>query len=136
MEIDITDFARKAELCEISASRAELGDNAGKITWANAKREAESTNLLKGKLGAFRDWIEGFGAWDAAEIKAWSAIECNALLLQFIAGDLRELESVAPSDSDEYGINWKKANKLSEQGSASGRVYRGDSGRLYFYMGD
>lgn len=36
MEIDITTLARDCDPADYSASRAELGDNAGKITWSNA----------------------------------------------------------------------------------------------------
>jgi hypothetical protein len=43
MELDITNFVRNAETHELSASRAELGNDAGKITWNNAKREASTT---------------------------------------------------------------------------------------------
>ena len=36
MDIDITEFFNNAEPFEYSASAAELGDNAGRITWQNA----------------------------------------------------------------------------------------------------
>ena len=46
MEIDITRFFETAETHDFSASVAELGQDAGKITWANAVLEAEETPLL------------------------------------------------------------------------------------------
>lgn len=45
MEIDITDFVLTAETHNFSASIAEMGPDAGKITWANAVRDAEATQV-------------------------------------------------------------------------------------------
>ncbi len=138
MEIDITHFVKTAEPCEFSASQMELGANAGKITWENAKREAGESPLLylEAGLGAFRSWVEGFGAWDADEIAAWTVDECNALLIQYISGNLREIEGLCYSDDDEYGIDWAKVEELDREGQISGSIYRGDDGRVYFYMGN
>ena len=137
MEIDITDFVKTAEASEFSASQAELGKDAGKITWNNAKREAESTQLIgEENRDEFNRWAREFGAWSEDEIAAWSLDECNALLIQYISGDLRELESLCYSDDDEYGIDWKEAEKLSSAGTIGSNIYRGDDSRLYFYMGN
>ena len=136
MEIDITAFVRTAETHELSGSVAELGQDAGKITWNNAVREAASTQLIKqDDRDEFESWVREFGAWDREEIAAWSLDECNALLIQYISGDLNELESLCYSDSDEFGINWKTANELSEAGTIGGHIFKGDNGRVYFYMG-
>ena len=136
MEIDITGFIRTAETHDFSASRAELGDNAGKITWDNAVREAASTRLITSKSrDEFERWVRDFGAWEAREIAAWSLKECNALLIQFISGDLNTLESLCYSDDDEFSIDWQEAEKLSERGTIGGNIFKGDDGRVYFYMG-
>jgi len=134
MEIDITDFVRTAETHELSASVAELGRDAGKITWRNALQEAATTQLIDAAHRAeFVTWVDEFGAdWSIA---AWSLDECNALLLQFIAGDLNTLESLCYSDDDEFGIDWTEVEKLSEAGTIGGNIYKGDDGRVYFYMG-
>ena len=52
-----------ADPFEFSASRAEMGDNAGPITWANAKGEAARAPLLttEEQLDAAREWAGGFG---------------------------------------------------------------------------
>ncbi len=134
MEIDITHFVKTAESCEFSASRMELGADAGEITWNNAKREAGDSPLIdESARDAFNSWARGF--WEREEIEAWPLMECNALLIQYISGDLRELESLCYSDDDEYGIDWEKARELSEEGTIGGRIFKGDDGRLYFYMG-
>lgn len=137
MEIDITDFVRNAEPCEFSASRAELGNDAGKITWNSAKREAADSPLVSDPdaLETVREWFGEFGAWDAEERATWSADDINALLIQFISGDWRELESLCYSDSDEFGIDWQEAQRLSEAGTISGLIFKGDNGRVYFYAG-
>lgn len=137
MEIDITDFIRTAETHDFSASRMELGNDAAKITWNNAVREASSTQFITDTTrDQFESWARDFGAWEAAEIAAWSLNECNALLIQHIAGDLNELESLPWSDTDEFNINWKKADRLSNEGIIGGNIYKGDNGRVYFYMGN
>ena len=136
MEIDITHFVRTAETHNFSASRAELGDNAGKITWDNAVREAASTQLIsETDRDEFESWVRDFGAWSQDEIKAWSLDECNALLIQYLSGDLRELKSLCYSDSDEFGIDWNEAEKLSHAGTIGGRIFKSDDSRVYFYMG-
>jgi hypothetical protein len=137
MEIDITNFVRTAETHELSGSIAELGKDAGKITWNNAVREAATTQLIsKTDRDEFERWVREFGAWDRAEIEAWSLDECNALLIQYISGDLNELESLCYSDTDEFGIDWRKAERLSERGTISGNIYKGGDDHLYFYMGN
>src|SRR5580700_2584442 len=136
MEIDITNFIRNAETHNFSAICAELGNDVGKITWDNAVREAASTQLISAEhRAAFESWAREFGAWDRDEIAAWSLDECNALLIQYISGDLNELESLCYSDDDDFGIDWSEAEKLSERGTISGHIYKGDNGHVYFYMG-
>jgi hypothetical protein len=99
-------------------------------------REASSTQFITAESrDAFERWAREFGAWDRDEIAAWSLDECNALLLQYIAGDLNKLESLCYSSDEPFEINWRKAEKLSERGTISGSIYKGDDGRLYFYMG-
>ena len=132
MEIDITEFARTAETHDLSASVAELGQDAGKITWGNAIAEAEyNTRWIEADhRDEFESWVREFGAWSRDEIRAWSLDECNALLIQCIAGDLNELEGLCYSDTDEFGIDWQEAEKLSERGTISGNIYKGDDDRL------
>ena len=90
MEIDITAFFENADPFEFSHSRAEGGANAGPQTWANAKEEAQRSPLLTTpeQLDALRSYVREFGAWSEEEIAAWGPIECNALFIQLISGDL------------------------------------------------
>lgn len=133
MEIDITEFFETAEAFDYSASAADLGQDAGKITWRAAVDDA--TNVYPGlldteeKRDAWRDDLRGFGAWEDEEIAAWSEDELTALLIQFISGDIREMEDLC-------GDDWEAYRVLQERGTCSGRLYRGDDGRVYFYIGD
>ncbi len=137
MEIDITAFVQSAETHDLSGSVAELGKDAGKITWDNACAEARTTRFITAdKRATFEAWVREFGAWTQEEIKAWSMTECNALLIQYISGDLNELESLCYSSTDEFGIDWAEAEKLARRGTISGNVFKGVDGHVYFYMGN
>lgn len=134
MEIDITDFFNECAPMDYSASRAEIGDNAGADTWRAACEAAPEWPLLdtEEKRQAFRDHVRDFGAWSDEEIAGWSDDELTALLIQLIAGDIREagLDTTAP--------DWEQYEKDCEAGQASGRLYGGPmstDGRIYYYLG-
>ena len=137
MELCISAFFEGVNPHDLSASRVELGENAGKITWANAMQEAAERDppLLdnEDKMGAFRDFIRGFGAWDDETINGWSSQECNALLAQFIAGDMRE---AGFGDSTPDDAAWQEYERRANDGAISGRLYRGDDGAVYFSISD
>lgn len=135
MEIDVTNFFKNAEACEFSASRAELGDDASRITWSNARREAAETPLLTtdDELQALRDHVQSMGFGD--DVQAYGAEECNALFIQLVSGDMRELESLCMGDDGE--IDWTEAHSLTEEGTIGGNLYRGDGfGRIFYYLGN
>lgn len=132
MELDITAFFTDCEPAKLSASAAELGPNAGRITWQNAKEAVMGADprLLapEGAREAFNDYAKGFGAWSDDEIEAWSDDEAEALLAQMIAGDMREA-GLEPDASPE---DWAR---YEADENARGSIYRGDNGRVYFYLG-
>jgi hypothetical protein len=136
MEIDITALVAEEDMSEFSASQAERGPNAGPETWNNAMDEArDRPMLLPDQLDEFRDYFRGFGAWEDEEINSWDIITCNALFIQFVAGDIREAESLCPGDGT-GGIDWEAYHALAEAGTCSGRIYPGDDGKVYAYIGD
>lgn len=134
MEIDITKLFNSDEYApmDYSASVAEIGNDAGRVTWSQACEDAPEYNFLdtSDKLDAFRDHVKGFGAWSEEEIAAWSDVECNALFLQLVSGDIRE----AGIDTD--APDWDAYYAACEEGSASGSMSEGcDDGRVYYHLG-
>ena len=126
MEIEITLLVKQSDrLIYYSASAAELGQDACKVTWENSK-DADDLHFLKTEsdLAEFRDWIKDSGGWSKEEIAAWDSTECNALLLQFISGDLREY-----LDFRERGLSEFRRYKQQYGGS----IYKGSGGK-YFFM--
>lgn len=107
---------------DLSASIAERGENAARETWQNAKDAAGSLNLDDATIEQLRDWFGEFGAWDDEERAAWSRDEVEALTLQYIAGDLREGQALAPNDGV-AGIDWAEYEELSQSGTISGNLF-------------
>lgn len=114
MEIDVTAIVvgMADRLRFFSCSRAEMGEDAGKLSWRwalDAARELAQAgkNLLNDtQLAAFRDYVADFGAWEREEINGWSHEECEALFIQMVAGDARARQSAEDDDRlDEYEEN-------------------------------
>lgn len=130
MEIDITSFFNEADTPDYSASIAETGNSdIGKVTWRNARRASEEYDLLDTdeKRDAMRAHIKGFGAWDAAEIAAMSDTDLTALLIQMIAGDMRE------AGMDGVDFDWEEY-ECDE--TFAHRIGRDHDGRIFYYLGD
>ncbi len=132
MEIDITDFFNAGGHMDYSASIAEIGPDAGPSTWRAACDASEEYCVLDTpeKLEAARKYFRGFGAWSAEELAAMPDNEINALLLQFIAGDIREFSD----DVSEW--DWEEYNAEAATGRISGNLFEGYDNRVYFYIGD
>ena len=75
---------------DCSNSVANLGENAGELTWRASQRAASSLVLTDGQKEAFRDWVLSSGGWTREEIDAWTEAELTALCVQWIARDIRE----------------------------------------------
>lgn len=133
MEIDITRFVREACPRDYSASIAEIGNNAGADTWRAALDDAEDYPFLDSDDAreAFREYVRGFGAWDEGEIAAWSNDDLNALLIQMIAGNMREMRITPDMSADD----WHRVHAEVNAGQSPGTIYPGNEGRIYFYMG-
>lgn len=132
MELEITKFFNAAKPRNYSASVAELGRDAGAITWANACEDAPAFDLLNSdeKREAARAFVRTLGAWSDDEIAAWSDTELAALIMQFIAGDMREFFELAHGD-------WSEWEALCNAGTCSSRIFGGPlsvDGRVYFQM--
>jgi hypothetical protein len=130
-EIDITDFFNGAAPMDYSASAAEIGQDAGRITWRAAYDDSPDWPLLQTdeQRDTFRRYVKGFGAWTQEEITAWSDTELNALLIQFVSGDIREMQALC-------GDNWAEYARLAERGTVCGRMGPGTDGRIYYSISD
>ena len=114
---------------DYSASIAEIGVNAGADTWRAACDDASDYPLITDdNRESIRDWLLSFGAWDRAEL---DATNLDALLLQFIAGDIRDA-GLSPESTD---TDWIDYQRRAESGQVSGSLFRGADGSVYFYAG-
>jgi len=109
-----------------SASAIEMGENAGRITWNNAK---DGPQLLTSseQREAFKEWLADFGAWDKEEREAMTDQELNALLVQFVSGDIRE----AGADSLE-DIDPEQLRADQEEGRVPSYLWRDDDGNWFY----
>mgnify|MGYP000848908751 FL=1 len=128
MQIDITSLAQ-TDAFQYSASAAEMGQNAGQITWRNNLNDAPALLDTEEKKEAFRDFVREFGAWEEEEITAWDYQEMNALFHQFVMGDIREAGADALED-----IDWSEYRERAEAGQCSSRLWRDESGEYSYNL--
>lgn len=133
MELNITSFFRQCAPMDYSASAAELGPDAGRITWSHAIEDSPENMILDSdeKREAFRAFVRGSGGWTATEIAKWSDVELNALCIQWISGDLREMGVDDPAGP----IDWARIEREASEGRIPGRIWPGKTGEIYFYIG-
>lgn len=130
MELDITKFFHEACAMDYSASRAELGDSASADTWRAANDDSDDYMLLDtdDKRDKFRAHLKSMGFSEAGDTH--TDTELNALLLQCIAGDIRE------AGLDVESPDWRQYVRDSNAGRVSGRISRNPDGTIYYYIGE
>lgn len=134
-ELNITNIVASIAPMDYSASAIELGVNAGRITWEAACNDALGLFGDQFDREEFDAYFSGFGAWSDEELAAHSDKESAALMLQFIAGDLRECEfSDWPAPFTDAW--WAEYEKAVSAGTVAGRIGRGDDGQIYYYIGE
>lgn len=131
-EIDVSPIL-EADIAHMSASRFELGDDAGKVTWANCMAFAEEHPLTTdANRQDIRDHFAEYGAWDEQEIEAWTDVELSALVWQEAAASAREFFEHCEGNLRTY-------NRLSSEGKISARLYitraRQGKRKAWFYVG-
>lgn len=132
MEINITDFFCTGQAHLYSASVAELGENAGKLTWLNALGYANKHRMLdtEDQLEAFRAFVKDTGGWTQEEISHWTNQELNALFVQFVAGDMREARLDTPlPDWEQYEID-------AMEGRVSSRFFKSEDNQVFYGIGN
>lgn len=135
MEIDITNFFNNEDPYNYAASAAEMGQDAGKITWQNAvdfclgRNENPLMLDTEEKQEALIADIKGYGAWEEEEeIRGWSIYELNALFIQMISGEMRE-HDLEPPITDE---DWERY----EASENAGRIFKDSTdGKVYYSLG-
>ena len=132
MEVNVTCLIDSIDPAELSASVAERGKNAGPETWTNSKDAARKAKLRFDRDAA-RAFFADFGAWSRAELDYMPDSEISALVLQYAAGNLRELQDLCPGDGL-GNIDWAEAERLAEAGTVSGTLYAAGND-LMIYIG-
>lgn len=135
MELNITTILDTITPRDYSASVMELGQNAGAITWAHACDDALELFGDQFDRKEFDAYFAGFGAWSDDELSAHTDRESAALMLQFIAGDIRECEfqDWPAQFTDAW---WEEYENASNIGTVSGRLFRCDDGTICYYVGE
>jgi len=140
MQINITPILLRESFVpwEMSNSRANLGDNAGKITWNNSLAQAEEEPLVlttAEEVNAFLGFVKGSGGWTDEEIKKWTLKETRALFIQWVAADIREgFGDDLPDYPKDW--DWEEYQQDSEAGRVASRLFfHADTGQLFFELG-
>ena len=132
MEINITPFfTHGIAPMDLSASAAEIGQDAGAVTWQASCEAAGEVQLLTTpeQLQAFEEFAQSSGMELQAE--ECTPAKLNALFLQWIAGDLRQM---GINYSDDV-IDWERIEAQQSEGQAPSNIGRGVDGLIYFYVG-
>lgn len=131
MELDITSLL-DLDAWELSHSAAEGGLTSKKDCWIASLAAAKEHCLLdtEEKLQAMRDFARSSFGCTREEIEGFMPKHLNALFLQSIASYTRELGANSIVE-----IDWAKAEKMKREGQAPSNLYKGDNGRVYFYLG-
>lgn len=131
MEIKL-DSILKMNAWQLSHSAFEGGPNAAKNTWQASLEATEDHKLLdtEEKLSAMRAFAVSSGGWTREEIAGWGALELNALFLQWVAGDCRQLGADSLAE-----IDWEEIERDIEERLCSVNLFKGDNGSVYFYLG-
>ena len=137
MKIDISAVVASIAPMDYSASMAEIGADAGPSTWRAACEDSPDYAFLQSadELQAMRDFARDSGGWTVDELQAMPDDEIRALFLQWISGDLREMFPGRRTLEGLTDAEWQDAESRQESGQCPGNIYRGDSGRVYFYLG-
>lgn len=110
----------------LSGSVAELGENAGEITWRNSMEMGKRFPVVTAdQIDELRDYYADFGAWEREEIDAWTFEEMNGMVTQEAAAEKREL------DRFETTADYHEA---AERGTVSGNIYFDDEGNMFIQL--
>ncbi len=146
MRINITDFFNHCDPMDYSASRHEIGNDAGEVTWMAALTapmllgdpDNAPASVTSDAFDAAFDFLVSTGGWTADEVSQFSLRELNALVVQFIASEIRQCDSAAERytagvESDTW---WNRYYAQASDGSIAGRLSNDDTGAVFFDLGN
>jgi len=142
LELNITRYFANGENDPyyMSGSVCNLGSNAARITWENSLAASDGELLVTDEsLQEVQDWLKSFGAWDDAEIEAYTTQELEAFVLQDAASEINEMMSFYEQDYDDEEILSMQeiieliTNDEDYQDSLSGNIFVSDD-KLYISL--
>jgi hypothetical protein len=142
LELNITRYFANGENDPyyMSNSVSNLGANAARITWENSLAASDGELLVTDEsLQEVQDWLKSFGAWDDAEIEAYTTQELEAFVLQDAASEINEMMSFYEQDYDDEEILSMQeiieliTNDEDYQDSLSGNIFVSDD-KLYISL--
>lgn len=126
-DIDVTPILT-ADCQGMSASRFELGPDAGRITWAACMAfAAEHPIVTDANREGIRSHFREYGAWDREEIESWNDMNLAAMVWQEAAADARHY-------FEEYDGNAERYAEDCSEGRISGRLLT-DGKTASIYLG-
>jgi len=129
MEVNITELFNNVDPSRYFASQAELGPDAGTLTWERAVDRVIHTRLLNhAEIDTWRVYVRSSGGWSAEEVAAMTDTELQAMFLQWVSGDMRE----AGLDASSTDADWAQYEKDASDGTVSGSIFRTDDGQIFF----
>jgi hypothetical protein len=128
IKADVSVMFAAREPWDCSNSIANLGDQAGRLTWECALEVAADAGkwLLSDRADALAgivEWAHDTGAWDEEETAKWSDEDCLALFVQNVASDLREWLDSDNQELESSVHTYETTDWDKESGSPTGHYY-------------
>ena len=101
LELNITKYFANGENDPyyMSNSVSNLGSHAARITWQHSLNAADGELLTTDEtIQEVQVWLKSFGAWDDAEIEAYTTQELEAFVLQDAANTINKINSIFERD--------------------------------------
>ena len=140
MNIDVTSLFY-SDTWALSGSQATHGANAGPSTWQASVAEAVERPILSTpkELDALRDHVRAMGLSankddDGNEVER-DATECNALLVQMVSLDKREM-GLDEAEQGEDADLWASIADDMAEGCIPSNMFRTEDGRVFYYLGN
>lgn len=135
VELKITKLFKAICPSDYSASRAEIGNEAGADTWRAACEDSEDySDLLEpeGAKQALIDHLTDMGYSESGELSIDDTETLTALLLQLVSGDMRNFIGFGET-AESWG--WDEYEYECAAGTCSCRLFKGVDDEIYYYLG-